>query len=181
MRDALSRSCEELVANLNRSAKREAAVKALLAANPFSVSEEEIDNYVLKEIQKLKSQVGEEFFGGETHDIDALKKVVRRDVGHIPQLNIILAVIAAEKDFIVTNGDRKEEIARQRAQSIKPEMMESVDQTMEALAANPEMLEALDYKITLNKALDYVVEETDYTVKAGLTLREAVPKYLRGI
>lgn len=177
MRDDIDRSLRRLAERLNVSAKRNAVAKALIEANPMAIPESEIERYIDGEIQKLIDQMGEESFRSQGFETDALRAAVRRDVGHMPHLNRILSALVSIADVEVTDDDRRREIESARAQSVRPDSLESVDETLKALHENPSMLGAIDRKISLDKTLDFVVEKSALKVRAGLTLQEAVPQY----
>jgi FKBP-type peptidyl-prolyl cis-trans isomerase (trigger factor) len=183
LRRELEQSLLAFVEKANYTNKKQAAIDALLAANPMDVSAEEIDQYVMKEIQKMKNQVGEEVFEQQLktsgRSLAALKAMIRKDVGFMPHLNLILASIAARIHFEITEDDRKKEIAAQREQSLQPAGMDSVADTLKKLKANPEILRSLDYKASLNKALDYVITKTVFSVKNRIPVKERMHPYFQ--
>lgn len=178
MRESIERSLIDLIDRLNASARREAAVKALLEANPFAISDDEIERHVSEEIEKMKSQMGEEAFSCQVNDLTLLKNAIRRDSAHVPHLNLILSILAAQLHFDITDADRTRMIEKQRAQGMKPEAMESVEETMEALAENPKIRDALDRAVARDKALDHVMQSASFTVRTRLPVSEAAPHYL---
>lgn len=171
MRTALGMSLRLAVEQLNSDAQRRATADALLEANSIEVTDSEIERYIDGEIEKLKNQLGEEKIS--QMDYENLRTMVKRDVGHLPKLNIILSSIAVEKCFLVSDEDRREVIRGLRSQSINPDDMESVEKTMSALEGNPSMRESLDFRISLDKALNYVVSKTELKPKMQIAFKEA--------
>lgn len=181
LRNELQKTISAFAEHTNDSNKKQAAVNALLAANPMEISAEEIEACVMKEIQKMKNQVGDAFFetqlAASGHSLDSLKAIIRKDVKHIPHLNLILAGIAARLPLTISEEDRKKEIAAQRGQSLQPNTMDDVEETLRKLHENPEILRSLDYKVSLNKALDYVVDQTTFTVGNKVPVQEVMSPY----
>lgn len=179
MTAAVQKSLERGVDQLNEAAREKALIDVLLKANPIDISEYEIERCVDLEIAKLKSQLGSNPGTHDAFDEDALRTAVRKDVAHVPHLNAILDRVARACTFDISEKDCRDEIAHQRAQSLNPEALESVDDTFSALQANERAMSALHDHIARKKALAHIAETAEFSVRAHRNVRDAHPELLR--
>lgn len=183
MRESMTQSLVNYIDGVNLQAKREAAAKALIKANPFEMPVDALDSFVDSEIAKLANQVGSE----ELHrrlddgpfDARALRALIKSDVGHIPQLNVLLRAYSANMTFHITDEHRLREIQAKRAQSVRSHAMEPVEETLEEVKRDPALLASLDEQVKLNMALDAAMDSMKFKVKARIPLREGSPRYVR--
>lgn len=184
MRQVMSETLEQLIVAINEQAKREAASKALVKAFPVEVSKEQIDAYVEAELNKLISQIGAETLESRlsagAHDIDALRRMIRRDVGHKPQLNVVLDAFARKMSITVTDEDRLKEIEAIRAQGLDPDTMPNAESTLEEVQQDSRLLSALDREVCRTKALERAMGQMKFRVSRSLPIAEGAPQYLKG-
>jgi len=161
--------------------RKEAVAKALIEANPFTLSEEIIEQHVMMEINQISQQMGPQFMqnylktSGRT--LDDLKKEVRPQAELKVKKNLILSAIAEKISDEVTEDDIKEAILKQPGSVMELGM--DYETRRKNIEAMPGALDQIKHSIRLEKAMDYVVSKAVLSENKPVSITDELPEYMK--
>ncbi|WP_434509863.1 trigger factor [Desulfitobacterium sp. AusDCA] len=161
LKEEIRSSLAALAQEKSKSRKKEAVMKKLLELNPFTLSEELMEQQTMVEINTVSRQMGQQNlesylkFSGRT--LDDLKREVRPQAEATTKQNLLLAAISEKIASEVTEAEIKEFITKQ--QGAFPDFASGYEERRQRIEKTPGALEQIKYGVRIRKAADYVVDK----------------------
>ena len=186
--DSIEALTEEIRGSLTTMAKertdfnrKEAVMKQLLEANPFTLKEEIIEQQVMIEINQISKQMGpqvmENYMKSSGRNMNDLKKEVRPQAEETIKKNLLLSAIAERISPEVTEEDIKEAISKQPGSFM--DFAADYETRRKRIDEMPGALEQIKHAIRIEKVADYIVTKTIFHEDKATTVLDELPEHMK--
>lgn len=163
--------------------KKEAVMKQLLEANPFTLQEEIIEQQIMIEINQIGMQMGpqvlENYMKSSGRTMDDLRKEVRPQAETTVKKNLLLNAIAEKIPPEVTEEDIKEAISKQQGSFMG--LTADYETRRKSIEGIPGALDQIKHSIRLEKVADYIVTKAILYENKPTNIMNELPEYLKKI
>jgi trigger factor len=160
--------------------KKQAVVKGLIEANPFTLKEEIIEQQVMLEINQISKQMGpqvmQNYMKTSGRNMDDLKKEVRPQAEETIKKNLLLSAIADKILPEVTEEDIQEAISKQPGSFM--DFTTDYETRRKRIEEMPGALEQIKHAIRLEKTTDYIVTKAILHERNTINIMDEFPEYL---
>lgn len=161
--------------------KKEAVMKQLLAANPFTLKNEIIEQQITIEINQLRQQMGagtlEGYLKSSGRNMGDLRKEVRPQAEANVKRNLLLTAVAERISPEVTEDDIKAAINKQPGSFM--DLTADYEKRRKQLEEMPGALEQMKHAIRLEKAAAYVVSKAILHENQPVRIMDELPEYMK--
>lgn len=186
--DSIEALTEEIRSSLTAMAKektdfsrKEAVVKQLLEANPFTLQEEIIEEQVMIEINQIGKQMGpqvlQNYLKTSGRNMNDLKRELRPQVEATIKKNLLLSAIADRISPEVTEEDIKEAISKQPGSFL--DLTADYETRRRHIDAMPGALDRIKHSIRLEKVTDYIVAKAILRQNKPTHIMDELPEYMK--
>ncbi|MFA6808041.1 MAG: trigger factor [Eubacteriales bacterium] len=161
--------------------RKEAVMKQLLDANPFTIREEIIQEQVMIEINKIQKQMGQQamqnYMKATGRSMDDLKKEVRPQVEATVKTNLILKAVADRISPEVTEKDIEEAISQQSGPFMDPNV--DYETRRKRFDEMPGAIDQIKHNILVEKATAYIVDKAIVHENKPTNIMGEIPEYMK--